>query len=105
MRRFKQCDVIAVHYDENRPDVYEAGVFLGAVIKTSEDRLKVLYLYETGEDDIAWLRPNGQRGDWIDTTNSAIVRVDEADESQRQDFFSRIPAERVHRLLERGAKR
>src|ERR1700694_3859789 len=90
MDEFKDLRILAVDYDDRRPDVYEPGTFLGLVIKTSEHRFKVLYVYKEGGEDIAWLERRQGRPTWTDKTFSAIVSVQEAVESQRLDFFRRI---------------
>jgi hypothetical protein len=54
-----------VVYDDLNPERYESGICIGLVLSRLEDRMKVVFVYETGEAEIAWL--NRYRQDrWID---------------------------------------
>jgi hypothetical protein len=63
--------------------------------------MKVVYAYETGETDIAWLTRHDERvpNRWIDNTFAAIVSVEEASLSQREAFQRWVPADRQSQLL------
>lgn len=47
--------IISVEYDGSNPDRYEEGTYIGIVVKREKDRVKVLFVYENGEQEIAWL--------------------------------------------------
>jgi len=47
--------IISIEYDDLHPERYESGVWIGVVAKRLDDRMKVIFVYEDGQTDIAWL--------------------------------------------------
>lgn len=90
-------EILSVHYDESQPNC-EPGTFCGVILRSREKRQKILYIYENGITDTAWIEPK-PGGRWIDRTYSAIVTVEDATESQRQDLLRRIQPERLLKMI------
>ena len=98
---FAKVKVVSVKYDDLNPERYDEGIYIGMIVKRVENRMKVVFVYETGEVEIAWLtRHDGRASDrWIDKTWAAIVTVDEATPSQREAFQRCVSPDRLAQLL------
>jgi hypothetical protein len=90
--------IVSVEYDNLNPERYDEGIFIGMVVRRIENRMKVVYAYETGGVEIAWLIPHRQDR-WIDTTWSAIVTVEDASTEQREGFLRCVSPEHLAQLL------
>jgi hypothetical protein len=90
--------IVSVEYDDLNPERYAEGIFVGMVVRRIENRMKVVFAYETGEVEIAWLTPH-TRDRWIDKTWSAIVTVEDASKEQREAFLRYVSPERLAQLL------
>jgi len=95
-------EIVSMEYDDLHPERYEPGIFIGIVVRREGNRMKVVYAYETGETDFAWLTRHDEKvpNRWIDNTYAAIVQLEEASVSQRQAFQRWVPANRRKKLLE-----
>jgi hypothetical protein len=49
-------EILSVHYDESQPNC-EPGTFCGVILRSREKRQKILYIYENGITDTAWIEP------------------------------------------------
>ena len=90
--------IVSVWYDD------DDGTFIGLVVRTEGDRMKVVYPYQTEEIEIAWLTRHDEKttNRWIDNTLRVIVEVEEASPSQKEAFQRAIPAVRRKQLLKNG---
>lgn len=88
-------------YDDLHPERYEPGTVVGVVVRIEGDRMKVVYAAEGGAPDFSWFARHEEAVPrrWIDTSYSAIVNVEEASISQRDDFNCRVPRDRQLRLI------
>ena len=66
--------IVNVEYDDLNPDRYVGGTYIGVVVKRIDNRMKVVFDYETDEDEIACLTPHG-RNRWIDKTGVLSSRL------------------------------
>jgi hypothetical protein len=60
--------------------------------------MKVLFIYETGETEFAWLQPS-RSNRWIDKTWEAIVTVEDATSTEREELLRRVSPEKLRLLL------
>jgi hypothetical protein len=95
---FANARIVSVEYDDANPERYSEGIFIGLVVKQFEDRMKVVFAYETGEIEIAWLSRHGQDR-WIYKTWLAVVTVEDASKSQREAFRRNLSRERLAKIL------
>jgi len=97
---FDRFEIVGVTYDNQRPDSYDAGTFIGIVVAKQPDRMKVLYVYGTSETEFAW--PQFDWGNrWRDKTFAAIVTVEEATVTQREALLGFMPRARLRQLISR----
>jgi hypothetical protein len=95
---FADLRVVSVEYDDQAPDRYDSGTYIGFVAIKLPERMKVVFIHEGGDTEFAWLHVH--HGDyWIDKTYAAIVTVEEATPSQRNALLQRVTPERLRQLI------
>jgi hypothetical protein len=99
---FSQEKILSVEYDDQHPDIYEPGVYIGIVVKSKPDgSIKVFSKHENGESDIAWLTQIAATSRWRNFSWSTIVEVEEATPAQRKAFLRRTPPDWLRQFLEK----
>jgi hypothetical protein len=78
-------------------DDFVEGVFTGVVAKSGVDEWFKIAVENAA---FAWCRPNPQRkGFWIDKTAPAIVTIEQASSSNRQQFLDEITPAKLRKIL------